>query len=259
MNKIKLLLVEDDTFYQRIVEEIIKVNFPEIVITGIVKDIKTAKEFIIKDDPQILVLDINLPDGTSFDLLQQIENKNYRVVFISAYSEYALESLKFSFVDFVFKPFDPNDLIVAVDDAIADLEEKFYDVKIETLTHNVNSKNGANKLVIQGKRSVKVVGIDDIVWASAVYNGSLFYFSDGTVFLSPLPLRRYESLLRTHSFIRCHPKVLVNIVHVKYMAEETNRLYFDKELYVNYEPRKTNLLKQLIKHASLSDVSSLHA
>ncbi len=259
MDKVKLLLVEDDILYQKIVERVIEGNFPEVVITGIVDNIKSARECIKEDSPQILVLDVNLPDGTSFELLQQIEKSNFRVVFISAYSEYLVESLKFSFVDFIFKPFDAIDLIVAVDDAISELEESFYNVKLEVLVENINSEKGVNKLVIQGRRSAKVVEVINIVWASSVYSGSLFYFSDGTVFMSPLPLRRYELLLRSHNFMRCQPKTLVNVRHINFLDEKTNRLYFGDGLYVYYEPRKANQLKQFVKQDLVSELSVLQA
>ncbi len=259
MEKIKLLLVEDDIFYQRVVERVIKGNFPEVVITGIAKDIKSAKESIENDNPHILVLDVNLPDGTSFDLLQQIDKRNHRIVFISAHSEYLVEALRFSFVDFIFKPFDAIDLIVAIDDAISELEESFYYVKLEVLVENINSEKGVNKMVIQGKRSAKAVDISDIVWAGSVYSGSLFYFTDGTVFLSPLPLRRYELLLRSHGFMRCHPKTLINLKHVRFMDEKKNRLYFGDGLHVNYDPRKTNQLKKFVKQRMVSNARRLQA
>ena len=259
MDKVKLLLVEDDVFYQKTVERVIKGNFPEVVITGIVKDIKSAKKSIEEESPHILVLDVNLPDGTSFDLLQQIDKSNHRVVFVSAYSEYLGEAMKFSFVDFIFKPFDAIDLIVAIDDAILEIEESYYHVKLEVLVENINSEKGVNKLVIQGKRSAKAVEVDDIVWASSVYSGSLFYFSDGTVFLSPMPLRRYDLLLRSHGFMRCHPKTLINIKHVKFLHEKTSRLYFGDGLHVNYDPRKTNHLKQFLKQGLVNETSRLQA
>jgi two-component system LytT family response regulator len=259
MEKVKLLLVEDDIFYQKIVERVIKGNFPEVVITGIAKDVKSAKESIKNDNPHILVLDVNLPDGTSFDLLQQIDKRNHRIVFISAHSEYLVEALRFSFVDFIFKPFDAIDLIVAIDDAISELEESFYYVKLEVLVENINSEKGVSKMVIQGKRSVKAVDISDIVWAGSVYSGSLFYFTDGTVFLSPLPLRRYELLLRSHGFMRCHPKTLINLKHVRFMDEKKNRLYFGDGLHVNYDPHKTNHLKKFVKQRMISKARRLQA
>ncbi len=259
MEKVKLLLVEDDVFYQKIVERVIKRNFPEVVITGVAKDVKSAKEYIEKDSPQILVLDVNLPDGTSFDLLKQIDKSNHRVVFISAHSEYLAEALKFSFVDFIFKPFDAIDLTVAIDDAISELQESYYHVKLEVLVENINSEKGVSKMVIQGKRSAKAVDISDIVWAGSVYSGSLFYFSDDTVFLSPLPLRRYELLLRSYGFMRCHPKTLINIKHVRFLDEKKNRLYFGDGLHVNYDPRKTNQLKKFIKQRLVSVARRLQA
>jgi len=259
MNKVKLLLVEDDVFYQKIVERVIKGNFPEVVITGVAKDITSAKECIKKDNPHIIVLDVNMPDVVSLELLQLIYKSNYRVVFISANSEFMVEALKFSFVDFIFKPFDAIDLIVAIDDAISELEESDYHVKLDVLVENLNSEKGVYKLVIQGKRSVKAVDIGGIVWAGSVYSGSLFYFSDGTVFLSPMPLRRYDLLLRSHGFMRCHPKTLINIKHVKFLHEKTNRLYFGDGLHVNYDPRKTNHLKQFLKQGLVSEASRLQA
>ena len=257
MDRIKLILVEDDIFYQKTVVRVILANFPHINITGIVSNVREAKESIKIEEPHILVLDVNLPG--SFDLVQQMAMKECRLVFISSFSEHIRESLKFSFVDFVLKPFDAIDLIIALDGAISERKNRNYHVKTGSFLENVRSKSGISKLVIQGENDIKVADINKIIWAKAVFNRSRFYFSNGTELLSPVPLRRYELLLRSHAFMRCNQRTLVNVGYVRFMEEETNRLYLGEGLYVNYEHRKSGPLKHLIKQYSLNEVSRLHA
>jgi two-component system LytT family response regulator len=257
MDKIKLLLVEDDKFYQRIIEKIILSNFPEITISAKAADVKTANELILKHEPQVLVLDVNLPDGTAFDLLRNFDHPDFRVVFVSAYKEYVMDSLKFSFVDFVFKPFDAADLIVAVNDAIQELEKHDYHLKIETLVDNLNSSTGVSKMILPGDELHKV-NVDDIKWAYSVKNGSIFFLNDGNEYFTPVPLRRFELLLRTYGFVRPNPRALINMAYVKFMDEKTCSLYFEENIYVHYEQRKTEMLRLLMNEFSKGPLNKLH-
>ena len=257
MDRIKLLLVEDDIFYQKTVVRVILANFPQIRITKIVSNVREAKESIREEEPHVLVLDVNIPGA--FELVREMAMKECRLVFISSFSEHIRKSLKFTFVDFVLKPFDAIDLIIALDGAISERKNRNYHIKLESLLENIRSKSGVRKLVIQGAKNVKVADIYEIVWAEAVFNRSRFYFSDGSELLSPVPLRRYELLLKAHGFMRCHQRILVNVGYVRFMEEETNRLYLGEGLYVSYEQRRSGPLKHLIKQYSMNEISKLHA
>lgn len=153
MDEIKLIIVEDDSYNSRAVEAIINNHFQEITIVAKATNVSDGLAAIEALHPDLLILDIHLTDGTSFDILRQSIYKNYKVVFMSAYHEYALEALKFSAIDFVFKPFDVNELVVAIDKAIDELQDESYPLKIKTLFENIDYQHKNKKVVLQGKKT----------------------------------------------------------------------------------------------------------
>ncbi len=244
MEEVKLIIVEDDIYNQKAVETIVKNHFPEITITDRATNVKNGIASIERHKPDLLILDIHLTDGTSFDILRQSKYQDYKVIFMSAYHEYALEALQFAAIDFVFKPFDVNELIVAIDKAIDELQDESYPLKIKTLFENIDLRNKNKKVVLQGRQNVKICDVDDIVWAKAIVGGANFYFDDGSYFFANNPLRRYEALLIPHAFFRCHPHYLINLLKVKEVKFNLNRILLSNDDEVAFESRR---YRQLIK------------
>ncbi len=259
MNKINLLLIEANDFYKKVIKEVVESNFSEIVFSGVANNAESAITLLEKNPPRILILDLDTADKHIPKLLSVSKEKNIRIVFISSQSEHVIESLKFSFVDFVFKPFDAIDLIVALDDVLAELEDKFYAVKIGVLMDNISPGRDIERLIVKGMIDTRDVSIHDIIEARSVKKGTFFTFSDGSELFSPIPLRRFELILRSHGFVRCNSRTLVNISKIEFLDEEKDILYLDKGLFEAIEHRKIVTLKQLIKENSLSTVSRLHA
>jgi len=252
-------LVEDNDFYNRVIGEVVAANFREIEITGSVKNMQSALLWIEKNSPHILVLDFDLPEKDIILLLHLSRMKGFRIIFISSLSERLIEALKFSFVDFVFKPFDVMDLIVAIDDAITSLKDEYYHIKIGTLAANLYAKGEMDRLILQGRSSTKVVSILDIIYARSEGGGSYFTFSGMPDMFSPVPLRRYEMLLKAHGFIRCNTKTLINAAKVKLIDEELGKLFLANGSDEEFEIRKTNAIRQLVENYSFRNMNRLHA
>ncbi len=252
MTPIKLLIVEDDLYNQKAVEKIINNHFQEIEIVGKISSVLDGINAVETLHPDLLILDIHLIGGTAFEILQQSKYNNYKVVFMSAYHEYALEALKFSSVDFVFKPFDINELIIAIDKAIDEIRDESYDMKIKALFDNIDYQNKNKKIVLQGKESIKVCQIQEIIWAKAIVGGANFYFEDGSYFFTNKPLRRYESILTSHAFFRCHPHYLINLVKIKEVLFKKNRIHMSNDDEVAFETRRYS---QLINALGSNDLN----
>lgn len=247
---IKLLIVEDDLYNQRAVEKIVSDNFPEIEIVGKAIGVKEAVKLIYQHSPELLILDIHLMDGTAFDLIRQTEANEYKIVFMSAFHEYALEALQFASVDFVYKPFDVNEMVIAVDKAIDELKDTSYNQKLEALFSNIDHDQKKRRLVLQGRTKIKVCHVNDIVWGKAITGGANFYFDDGSYFFATKPLRRYEAILERHGFFRCHPHYLVNLRRVKEIKEQLNRIRLSNDDEVLYEERRYHLMVEKLKQYS---------
>ncbi len=259
MKKLKLLLIEENDFYKNVIEEVVATSFHEIESVITAKDILSAVDLVNRHEPQILIMDIDLNRDDALDALHLMHDKGIRMVFISSSSGRVIESLKFSFVDFIFKPFDVIELIVAIDDAIAEIEDEFYNVKIEALMENIDSKDEIDKLIVQGRIDTRKISIHDIVEARSVEGGAYFIFFDNSGLFSPISLRRYELILRGHGFVRCNPKTLINSSRVEFIDEDRGILYMGNDLYEKFDPRRGNILRQLFRGASRHDLNRLHA
>lgn len=250
MRKLKLLIVEDDLYNQAAVEKIIENHFQEIRIVGKVISVKDGLKSIEKHKPDLLILDIHLADGTSFDIVRQSTYKDYKIVFMSAYEEYALQALQYSAVDFVFKPFDVNELVVAIDKAIDEIQDINYPLKLNTLFNNIDYQCKTKKVVLQGRNKVKVCNVDEIIWAKAIVGGANFYFEDDSYFFTTTPLRRYEAILSSHTFFRCHPHYLINLLRVKDINIKQQRIRLSNDDEVAFEERRYSQLINALNQPS---------
>ena len=243
---IKVLIVEDDLYNQRAVEKIISDNFPEIVIVGKATGVQEALSIVNQHSPDLLVLDIHLMDGTAFDLIRQTEGYEYKIVFMSAYHEYAVEALRFSSVEFVCKPFDVNEMVIAVDKAIDELQDVSYRQKLDILFSNMDVNQKGKQLVLQGVNNIKICHVNEIIWGKAITGGANFYFEDGSYFFAVKPMRRYEAILEGHGFFRCHPHYLINLKHIKEINEDLQRIRLSNDDEVLYEVRRFLSMKEKI-------------
>lgn len=246
MDKVRTVIIEDDIFNIRVVKKIIESQFPEIEIIGTAGKVSEGIQLIESSQPDLLIMDIHLIDGTSFDILRQCNYSSSKIVFMSAYHEYAVKAIQYAAVEFVFKPFDINELVVAIDKALDQLQDHEYQTKIETLINNIDNK--PNKVILQGRTSIKAYDVNDIVWCKAVHGGANFYFIDNSYFYACKPLRRYEAILSDHSFFRCHPHYLINLLRVKELRPDLHRIKMETNDEVIYEPRRYNQLKDLLQN-----------
>lgn len=255
MESIKLLLVEDDRYNQKIVSHLLATNFPEIQVVAIVDNVEDSRSAIEEYRPDLLILDIHLKEGTCFELLRDVNNSSFKVVFMSAYHEFVLEALEFSAVDFIFKPIDANDLVIAIEKVIDELQEDNYQIKLKVLFRNMQNGIDDKQIVMQGEESVKVFQVNEIVWGKAVIGGAIFYFVNGESFFVPKPLRRYEALLASHGFFRCHPHNLVSFRYIKKVDEAKRMILLSNGELIEFEWRKYPLLLRQLEPAVFGDVS----
>ena len=141
MKKTRLLIIEDDHFLAQLANQIIAQSFNNITVTGITGSIREAEKKIASGHPDILLLDVELNDGTAFELLSRIDCNNMKIIFMSAHEEYALEAIAFSSIDFITKPFDINDLIGAIMKAQEEMNDHDTPKQIETLINNLSPQN----------------------------------------------------------------------------------------------------------------------
>lgn len=248
-----VVIVEDDIFMQRILEKMLISNFSSFTVVGKAASVKAALEIITEKHPDLLILDIQLEDGTAFDLLQQIEIGDFKIIFVSGNQSYFEMSMQFAAVDFIVKPFDENDFVIAIEKALEAWNDTDYHHRLEIMFSNFEKSSKDWKLVLPSDNETITLDLNSLLYGESVRAGSNFVMTTGEIHFAPIPLRRYESLLTPYGFFRCHPLYVVNLCQIQTMDTQNKEIHFVSEQTIPYEERREDNLMRKWKEALIRD------
>jgi len=206
----KALIIDDENRTRDLIVKMINSFGLEIEAIPGGENVKTGIESIEEHQPDIVFLDIQMPDGTGFDLLKAIPIKNFEVIFITAHEEFAIKAIKFSALDYILKPVDPVELKAAVEHALISLENKKEELHFDTLQHNIQPHQ-KRRLVLKTQESVHVVDLEQIIRCEADRNYTSFFLTEGRKILVSKTLKEYETLLSGYNFVRVQQSHLINL------------------------------------------------
>ena len=147
---LKAIIVDDVRKIRESLRDLLERYCPEIIISDEAENVKDAIEKITAHNPDIVFLDVEMPDGTGFDLLQKIKDVNLKIIFITAYEDYAIKAFKHSAIDYLLKPVDKDELIAAVKKATNAIEKDNMDLKLQALfSHIDKTKNDSQKIILK--------------------------------------------------------------------------------------------------------------
>ncbi len=181
---------------------------PEVEVIGEAEGVVSGAKAIKELNPDIVFLDIQMNDGSGFDLLEILPDINFKLIFTTSSDSYAIKAFKFSAVDYLLKPLDPEELMSAVKKASQGNSDS-----INTLKHNMS--NGLNRLALNSQDKIKVVKISDIIRCESSGSYTLFYTRAGDQILVTKTLKEYDALLSDYGFVRVHQSHLVNTECIK--------------------------------------------
>jgi len=209
----KILIIDDEKPTRELIKRMIEsFGFDiEVFIDG--ENVKSGIESILRIQPDLVFLDIQMPDGNGFDVLKSINQINFEVIFITAFQEYAIQAIKFSALDYILKPIDAEELRQSLSNALNKLNEKSDQNVFQALHHNIQPQN-KRKLVLKTQESNYVVDIDDIIRCESDKNYTFFYLKSGKKILVSRTLKDYDILLSPFEFFRVQQSHLVNLNYV---------------------------------------------
>jgi two-component system LytT family response regulator len=208
--RIKTVIIDDEKRARESISDMITLYCPELDIIGNADSVLSGLEIIKTKKPDLIFLDIKMQDGTGFDLLNRIENKNFALIFLTAYDEYAVKAFKFSAIDYLLKPLDPDELISAVNKAVENNK-----TNISILIENLNSiKKDSKKIVLKTTDSIHLVNICDIIRLESTGNYTNFYLTNQKPIMVSHTLKDYDEILNEYGFFRVHQSHLVNLQHI---------------------------------------------
>lgn len=244
----KALIIDDEQRTRELIAKMIESFDMDVQAIPLGENVKSGLAAIQEIQPDLVFLDIQMPDGTGFDLLNALPEKNFGVIFITAHEEFAIKAIKFSALDYILKPVDPDELRAALERALVNLEDQKDGNQFEALQHNIQP-NQKRRLVLKTQESVHVVELDTIIRCEADRNYTSFYLTEGKKILVSRTLKDYETLLTGHNFLRVQQSHLVNLNFVaRYDKGNGGAVVMKDGSEVPLSPAKRDIFFQILEN-----------
>ena len=242
----KVLVIDDENRTRDLIAKMINSFGLDIVAIPAGESVASGIKAIEKHRPDIVFLDIQMPDGTGFDLLRSIPNKSFEVIFITAHEEFAIKAIKFSALDYILKPVDADELKNALEKALNSIGSKKEESQFDALQLNIQP-NQKRRLVLKTQESVHVIELDNIIRCEADRNYTSFYLVGGKKILVSKTLKDYETLLSGHNFLRVQQSHLINLDYVaRYDKGNGGSVVMKDESEVPLSPAKRDIFFKIL-------------
>lgn len=218
MKPIQALLVEDNAFMATVLSDLLIQHPTDIAVLGIANTGKEALQLIASRKPDVVFLDIELPDMTGFELLQQVDDINFQTIFTTSHSHYAIKAFRFNALDYLIKPIRESEL----DEAIKRfMKSSSNSIEVKNALVNLKSQSVENqKLLLATQNGTLRLPLKQITHIEGERNYSYIYLSNGSRELSSKNLAYFEEILTDKSFFRCHRSYLVNRYHIETLKKD---------------------------------------
>lgn len=210
----RVVLVDDEQNIRETVRALLNIYAPDVEIVAEANGVKAGILTIKEHKPDLVLLDVEMKDGTGFDLLSLYGIVDFQVIFITGHDAFAIKAFKFSALDYVLKPVDPDDLIKALEKARDNHSSIENDLKIKSLMQNQKDEPQRQKIILKDSKSIFVIEIKDIIRCQSENNYTKFFIQDGREILVSNTLKEYENLFTGHPFFRAHQSHLINMIHL---------------------------------------------
>jgi len=216
----RVLIIDDEDRARKSIAGILKLSNNNVQLVAEADGVKSGIEAIKEHNPDLVLLDINMSDGTGFDLLKKIENITFKVIFITAYEEFAIKAFEFSAIDYILKPVDPAKLIDALYRANQLIEQENINLKLNALFANLEgSATECKKLILKTAESIYLVNTSDVIRCESDSGYTNFFLIDGKKILVSRNLKDYEDMLNGLGFYRLHQSHLINIKYIDHYSK----------------------------------------
>lgn len=212
---LRAIIIDDEKTSCDTLSGLIKRYCENVTIVAMADGYKSGIKAIHEHKPDVVFLDIQMPDGSGFQVLEDVKEVNFEVIFTTAYDQYAIKAIKYSALDYLLKPIIPSDLVNALQKVEQKRNVSDMSSNIKVLLENIKTKSASKKIVLSTSEKIHVVETDDIVRCESDDYYTRFFFKDGKTLLISKTLKETEQLLGELDFLRPHKSHLVNIKYIK--------------------------------------------
>ena len=211
----RALILEDEENNRITLKSMLNDYCPDIQVVAEASNKQEGLAALLKHQPELLLLDIQIEQGTSFELLQEINTENYYIIFITAFNNYAIDAFKYSALDYLLKPINPDELIEAIEKVKSLHRLKGTKSQVDLLLTQMHENTTPKKIVLKTAKSIHLVAIDDIIRCEAQGNYCTFFMADNEKIMVSKTLKDFSPLLINNGFYRAHQAHLINLKHIK--------------------------------------------
>lgn len=247
--KIHTLIVDDEIAFIQTMRILMEAH-PDFKISGTARSVEEAVNKINELEPDVVFLDVEMEDGTGFDVLRQLDRNDFKVVFVTAFDHYAVEAFRFSAIDYLLKPVISDDLMHALEKVKLSLENEKANYQFKVLLDNIHSLSKERKKIVLKEVDVHhVVQLDQIIWCTADGSYTKFFLKENKSILVSRHLKEFEDLLSPNGFFRVHRSHLVNLHKIeRFERSEGGILFLEGGHSVPVSVRKKDRLSAMLAH-----------
>ncbi|GAB3546012.1 LytR/AlgR family response regulator transcription factor [Spirosoma fluminis] len=224
MNPLRAVIIDDETNARQALSNLLQLVCPDVVICGEAKNVDSGIALIHEQHPNLVFLDIQMPGKTGFDLLSSFPTADFGVIFTTAYQEYAIRAFRFSAIDYLLKPIDPDELQSAIGKFKTKLlpvdqqQLKILQEHIDEPRHSELKKrtpNANQRLALPTAEGIHFVQMADIIQCESLGSYTKFHLTTSKSIVVSRLLKEYEEILDNYYFFRVHQSNIVNLEHIK--------------------------------------------
>ncbi len=244
--KITYVIIEDEERSRNVLKKMVEKHFPQMILLGVSDGVDSGVKLIKKVNPSLVFMDIQLKDGSGFDILMELGKISAKIIFTTAYDSYAIKAFKFSALDYLLKPIEINELI----NSINRLEEYSLNnqhYRIDSLIQNMNTGfESPPILTISTLKSIDFVKVNEILRCQAEGAYCKLILKDGKTHLISKVIKEFEFLLKDHGFFRVHQSHLVNISEINKFIKSESVIVMNDNTHIGVsKSRKDAFLKYM--------------
>ncbi|WP_299208943.1 LytTR family DNA-binding domain-containing protein [uncultured Dokdonia sp.] len=242
---IKVVLVEDEPLFRADISQLLEAHFKDVIsIVGTGYSVASGIKEITTHRPDLVLLDIQLGDGSGFDLLEKISNQDFALIFITGHDTHAIQAIKIGALDYILKPINEDEFVAGIQKAINSVSSRSTLPDSRVIASQFYSEKYIEKIVVSTSDAMHVLQQEDIYYCAADGNYTTFFTISGTIMVART-LKFYDAVFDQSHFIRCHRSYVVNRNHVQ-RYDKSGFLILTNDIKIPISSRKKNeVLKTL--------------
>lgn len=227
---------------------LLKQYCPQVIVAATARNASEGENIILQYSPDLVFLDIQMPERSGFDLLRSLNIYSFEIIFVTAFDQYGIQAVKFAAIDYLLKPINIEELKIAVQKAIMKSTLKNQNLQLENLIQLIQQKQQkeCHRIALQSLKETRFVETQKIIRCESANNYTAFYLNTGEKIITSKPIFEYEEILTDYEFIRCHQSHLVNKRFIKsWVKEDGGYLLLDDLSQIPISRQKKEYIKSL--------------